>query len=77
MQNGLEAISEAQPGDRWKTVQKVSYTLGGLGDTNILSDINDCIKATSSFKGEEAKYMECASTCFNEGMKQPLPTQSE
>lgn len=72
VRNGLKSISEAQPGQRWQTVQKVSYTLGGLGDSNILFDINSCINSNPSFTGEETKYIECATICFNEGMTRPI-----
>ena len=68
----LKLLNDVMIGSRWATVQKVSYTLGGLGDSAIIYQINNCIKSNSSFDGEEEKYLKCAEDCFKEGMKQPL-----
>jgi hypothetical protein len=75
LQSGLKELSEVQPGNRWKTVQKVSYTIGGLGNSNYLFDIKSCINCNPSFSGEESKYIECAQVCFNEGITKPLPQE--
>lgn len=69
---GIKVIQSAQVGSRWQTVQKVAYTLGGLGDSSLLSDIRQVIKQTAAFAGEEDKYYKCAEDCFNDGFKRPL-----
>ncbi len=68
----LQLLSEVMPGNRWATVQKVAYTLGGLGSTDLFYQIKDCINSNSSFTGEEVKYLACAEHCFKEGMQKPL-----
>lgn len=68
----LKKILNVQSGERWATVQKVAYTIGGLGNSNYLYEINNAINSNSAFNGEEIKYLKCAQVCFNEGIKQPL-----
>ncbi len=68
----LNKILTAQEGNRWATIQKVSYTLGGKCDAGILNDIEAAINCTPAFAGVEAKYLECAKVCFNEGFKNPI-----
>ncbi len=68
----LKALNEVMIGNRWGTVQKVAFTLGGLEDRNFLLDIENSIKNNSAFAGEEEKYLECAKDCFEAGRKQPL-----
>lgn len=70
--NSLEKIRVATIGNRWQTVQQVAYTLGGLNDDSLLSDIKQAIKSASEFFGEEDKYCECATVCFNAGKSAPL-----
>ena len=69
---GLTDIRNALEGRRWQTVQKVAYTLGGLGDHSVLNDIEHIIKSSSQFTGVEEKYCQCAADCFNAGKQKPL-----
>ena len=70
--NGINEILTVQPGNRWQTVQKVSYTLGGLNNGNLLCEINQAIKNNPVFTGEEKKYLKCASDCFKAGTEKLL-----
>jgi VirE N-terminal domain len=65
----LNQLKTASIGNRWQTVQKVAYSIGGLGNDNFLDEINNVINTTAVFTGEEIKYLKCAEVCFNEGMK--------
>jgi hypothetical protein len=69
---GLTQIKNAMEGNRWQTVQKVAYTLGGLQDNALLSDIQYIIKNSSQFAGMEEKYSRCAVDCFNAGKSNPI-----
>ncbi|HUZ58680.1 MAG TPA: BT4734/BF3469 family protein [Hanamia sp.] len=68
----LQKIQFAAVGSRWETVQKVSYTLGGLNDFNFLESIKQAINNNSSFAGEESKYLKCADVCFKAGLQKPI-----
>jgi hypothetical protein len=68
----LNTLQSVQPGERWQTVQRVAFTLGGLNDGSILETIKQAIQNNSSFAGEETKYLNCAEYCFNEGLLKPL-----
>lgn len=68
----LHLILTATVGCRWQTVQKVAYTLGGLGDLALLDGIIACIQQNQAFAGQEAKYIKCAGKCFQDGALQPL-----
>ncbi len=68
----LKALSEVRAGNRWATVQKVGYTLGGLQQEALLAQIKDCICLNPAFAGEEHKYFKCAEDCFNAGTKKPI-----
>lgn len=68
----LRLIANCQEGERWATVQKASYTLGGLNDDSVLQQIYRVIKAGTQFTGLEDKYCECAKVCFNDGKMKPL-----
>ena len=72
----LELILTATVGCRWQTVQKVAYTLGGLGDPALLDAITACIQRNSAFAGQEGKYIKCAGKCFADGALQPLAQRS-
>ena len=72
LNNGLRALAQVQNGDRWQTVQKVAYTIGGLNNLSYLHQLTNAIYNNSAFKGEEAKYCKCAKDCFAEGAKNPL-----
>jgi len=69
---GLQMVQEAQVGNRFPTVQKVAYTLGGLNDKSILGAIEQTINNSSQYSGEETKYVKCANDCFNAGATSPL-----
>lgn len=68
---GIKRLQSARVGNRWETVQKVAYTLGGLGNPGVISEIRQVIKNTAAFEGEDDKYCKCAEVCFAEGLKNP------
>ena len=68
----LAIIQSAQVGGRWGAVQHAAYTLGGLCEPGLLSEIINTISYNSAFSGEEEKYYECARVCFNDGSLNPL-----
>jgi hypothetical protein len=65
-----EQISTAQVGNRWHTVQRVAYTMGGHGIG--LDEIRQVIMFTAAFAGEEEKYLRCAVRCFTDGQARPI-----
>ena len=69
---GINTLLNVQPGNRWQTVQKVAYTLGGLNDRSILNCIKQSIESNTAFAGEEKKYLKCATDCFYAGNIKPL-----
>lgn len=69
---GLSMIAGAEVGNRWQTVQKWAYTLGGIGDPIILSQIKEAIYRAPQFTGLEDKYMQCAQVCFDAGSHKPI-----
>ena len=69
---GIEALQNVQVGNRWETVQKVAYTIGGLNEFGFLENIKQAINFNSSFQGEESKYIKCAEDCFKAGSQKPL-----
>jgi VirE N-terminal domain len=68
----LMKIKNATIGNRWVTVQKVAYTLGGLGNPAIIDSIKNEIKANPQFDDSTAKFIKCAEDCFAEGLKRPF-----
>lgn len=70
--NSLEQIRNAVEGTRWRTVQKAAFTLGGLQDESLLSEIKNAIRNSSQFAGMEEKYCQCAVDCFTAGKEKPL-----
>lgn len=72
----IQEISEAVPGYRWQTVQKWSYTLGGLGDISIIDQVKTAINNSSNYTGEESKYCECADKCFLAGSQNPIKNET-
>ncbi len=68
----LQKILYANVGSRWQTVQKASYTLGGLNDQTLLNNIKQAINNNGSFAGEESKYLKCAEDCFRSGSLKPI-----
>lgn len=73
----LSEISAAVVGGRWQTVQRCSYTFGGLGNKSFLEQIKNCINNTPAFAGEEKKYLLCAEKCFRDGSLKPLPVNKK
>lgn len=69
----IQELAAVQVGQRWATVQRVAYTLGGIGNDNYLSEIKQAINNNSAFNGEEPKYIQCAEDCFGAGKQKPLP----
>lgn len=72
LQSAVNEIMAAQVGQRWQTVQKWAYTIGGLRDKSLLSVIEQAIKNNSAFAGMEDKYLRCAADCFTAGELKPL-----
>jgi hypothetical protein len=68
----VEQISNAQKGNRFETVRKVSYTLGGVGYG--LDEIKDAINNSSQYTGLEPKYLHHADECFKAGLLKPILT---
>lgn len=68
----LQKIQSAQIGERWNTVQRTSFTLGGLNDPTLINQIEEAIKGNPSFAGQEKKYLKCANECFRAGTLKPL-----
>jgi hypothetical protein len=48
-------------------VQKVAFTLGGIGDPNLLFAILNEIAANPAYNDEQEKQMQCARDCFAAG----------
>jgi hypothetical protein len=69
---GLNMIAGAEVGNRWQTVQKWAYTLGGIGDPSVISQIRDTINHAGQFAGMEDKYIQCAEVCFKAGTQKPI-----
>lgn len=70
--SSLDKIKNATTGQRWQTVQQVSYTLGGLNDSTILDAIKTEIARNPQFTDQEEKYWKCAEDCFSDGLLKPL-----
>lgn len=68
----IHALQTVQEGERWQTVQKVAFTLGGFNDYSLLDHINQAIENNSAFTGQENKYLKCAADCFTAGSLAPL-----
>ena len=69
IRNGIEDLLNVQPGNRWATVQRVTYTFGGLNDCSLLGIAKQAIESNTAFAGEEKKYLKCADVCFNAGLQ--------
>lgn len=68
----LAKVQQAQVGQRWATIQQVAYTLGGIGQPDLLDQIIQQIEMCSAFEGEVAKYTKCAADCFKGGSLKPI-----
>ena len=65
-------IKDTQVGQRWATVQRIAFTLGGMNQDTLLDKINRSIIENGAFTGQENKYLKCAADCFREGSFKPL-----
>jgi hypothetical protein len=72
LNKGIEALQNVQVGNRWETVQKAAYTIGGLNDYSFLENIKEAINFNNAFTGEESKYIKCAEDCFKAGLQKPI-----
>jgi hypothetical protein len=72
LNKGIEVLQNVQVGNRWETVQKVAFTIGGLNDYSFLENIKEAINSNGSFAGEERKYLKCAEDCFKAGSQKPI-----
>lgn len=77
LNSGIRELEAVQIGSRWETVQRVCFTLGGLGDPSLMDSIKQAIENNESFTGEENKYLKCARICFNAGTEKPLQKSAE
>ena len=68
----LKYLNQVAKGSRMTTIQKVAYTLGGLGDKAILTAIKKCIEDNSTFTDNQAAFLKCADECFEAGAKKLL-----
>lgn len=68
----LRQIGAATRGQRFPTVQRVAYTLGGTCRNDLLHDIETIIRSNTEFSGEESKYIKIAKDCFKDGGLKPL-----
>lgn len=65
--NAVSNICTAQVGQRWGIVQHWAYSLGGFGDPGLLDLLQDAIRSSPAFAGQEQKYCQCAVDCFTAG----------
>lgn len=66
----IKQVSSAQEGNRFDTVRKVAFTLGGYG--NGLDEIEQVIKNASQYTGVEDKYLNTAKNAFIAGKLKPI-----
>lgn len=72
IQTQIQLIAQAKAGQRWETVQRVAYTLGGLQDDTLLDSICTAIDSNPAFNSTGNKYHHCARACFEAGRNKPL-----
>lgn len=65
-------VMAANKGQRWETVQRAAFTMGGIGSIEAWQTIENAINSNPSFAGEHNKYLKCALDCFKAGQKQPI-----
>jgi hypothetical protein len=73
----LKELSEVQAGNRWPTVQRVAFTLGGFNDPELLEEIRAAIMDNSEFAGQEEKYLTCANDEWEAGLNKPILTPKD
>lgn len=66
----VKQVQAAQPGNRFPTIQKVAYYLGGYGTG--LDEIKQAIVNSPQYEGVQNKYLLCASDCFSAGGQKPI-----
>lgn len=66
----IEQIQSAQVSQRFVTVQKVAYSMGGYGTG--LDEIIQAIQYNQEFTGVESKYIKVARDCFAAGKLKPI-----
>lgn len=67
---GTNEIQSAQKGNRFETIRKVAYTLGGT--LNGLDEIKNSILQGRQYAGEENEFLKIADKCFKEGSLKPI-----
>jgi hypothetical protein len=70
VQKGLKEIAEAPIGNRWPTVQKWAFTLGGI--PGALEGIIQVISNSSQYSGYEKHCIKCAIDQYKYGSIKPL-----
>jgi hypothetical protein len=71
VQKALKEVSEAPTGNRWPTVRKAAYLIGGIPGTTV-DDIKNVIRNSSQYAGYESHVFKCAEDSFNAGRQKPL-----
>jgi hypothetical protein len=66
----LKEITAAQIGQRFETVRKIAYTLGGHNTG--LDEIKQAIEFSSQYQGVTKKYLRHADEAFQAGQKNPI-----
>lgn len=77
LKKGLNELQTVQVGNRWHTVQKVAFTLGGYGQKDYLDAVNQAINNNPAFAGQEEKYLLCAKDQFYAGTVLPFKKQTK
>ena len=65
-----EQIKAAQKGQRFETVRRVAYAMGGHGCG--LNEIKEAINTYTQFTGVTSKYLKVAEDCFAAGKQKPI-----
>ena len=68
----LHRLRAAEHGSLIPTIQRVAYTLGGMGDSTALVEIKTVLKNSTQYETGIEKALKCADDCFSAGMKNPL-----
>jgi hypothetical protein len=66
----VKCVKNAQPGERFNSVRKASYLLGGYGYG--LDEIKQTINECNQYSGLEPKYLNHAVEGFEAGRKKPI-----
>ena len=68
----LQLLRGAEHGSLIPTIQRVAYTLGGMGDSTALEAIKAVISSSPQYATGIEKALKCADDCFSAGKKNPL-----